>query len=158
MNVLVNKDILEQIAKIRLVTMSIASMVELVLLTQILEPIHVNVSLVTQVLTVSSTHVKRLHAKMADFVQSFRPVLALPTIAIAQQDIPVIIAKLTLACRIHAITVELVLLEEVLIYVNVHQVTKAKLVAGQSVNPVIYVKIRALAKPSIPVMVSYAIA
>lgn len=158
MNVLVNKDILEQIAKIRLVTMSTASMVELVLLTQILEPIHVNVSLVTQALTVSSTHVKRLHAKMEDFVQSFRPVLALLTIAIAQQDIPVIIVKLTLACRIHVITVELVLLEEVLIYVNAHQVTKAKLAVGQSVNPVIYVKIRALAKPSILVMVSYAIA
>ena len=92
-----------------------------------------------------------------------------------------IIAKLTLACRIHAITVELVLLEEVLIYVNAHQVkvktqffhfkiellelnldlekvTKAKLAVGQNVNPVIYVKIRAPAKPSIPVMVSYAIA
>ena len=41
---------------------------------------------------------------------------------------------------------------------DLEKVTKAKLVAGQSVNPVIYVKIRALAKPSIPVMVSYAIA
>ena len=38
------------------------------------------------------------------------------------------------------------------------KVMKAKLAVGQSVNPVIYVKIRAPAKPSIPVMVSYAIA
>lgn len=41
---------------------------------------------------------------------------------------------------------------------DLEKVTKAKLAVGQSVNPVIYVKIRALAKPSIPVMVSYAIA
>ena len=41
---------------------------------------------------------------------------------------------------------------------DLEKVTKAKLAVGQNVNPVIYVKIRAPAKPSIPVMVSYAIA